>query len=70
MAQLKDQRQEVRVRTQMERNYVEHDSKMQLQIARKQRDMDRAVRGGLRPFSMEKKKFTILPWLRGRVLFP
>jgi hypothetical protein len=30
----------------MERSYVEHDSKMQLQVARKQRDMDRQVRQG------------------------
>lgn len=44
VAQLKDQRQEARVRTQMERSYVEHDSKMQLQMARKQRELDRAVR--------------------------
>ena len=44
VAQLKDHRQETRVRTQMERSYVEHDSKMQLQMARKQRELDRTVR--------------------------
>ena len=42
------------MRTQMERSYVEHDSKMQLQMARKQRELDRTVRrktkgGGLQP---------------------
>lgn len=46
VAQLKDQRQETRVRTQLERSYVEHESIMQLQIARKQREMDRVVCAG------------------------